>query len=370
MARDEVKYQSSIVYVGPSPATGFHFSSGTSGVSLVQQLHRVDTFNDAFDIPRENVTQFGQLRPFAREVVDSPTPTFDFEYYLTNGINEERLGLVIDGQTSCISGILNGTQDEKNYFGLFVPEGNDAVGFNDRTQHIVVGLGNGFINNLEFTASVGEFARASVSVEGANYTIQTGSSGIAVPAINTANGTKIVGVNYALPPATSGEAGMPKVIKYGDVTLDLSDAVGLLGATLDGAGSAHLQSFSLNIPLDREPLNRLGTQFAYSRKINFPIEASLTLEANVAELNTGNLIDIINSCNEQTYDFEVGLRACVTNSSKNDVMKFIVKGATLDSESFSLGVGDRRTVSIPFTVLLSGPQDTERGVFISGSHND
>lgn len=367
--RDEVRYQSVAVFAGPSPATGFHFSSGNSGDNLVKQLHRVDTLSDDFDIPRENVTQFGQLRPFSREIIESPTPTFNFEYYLTNGVNESRLGLDINGAISTISGILNGTQDERNYYALYVPEGNDAVGFTDRSQHVVVGLGNGFVTSFEFTAAVGEFARGSVAVEGANYRIYTGSQDLEIPAIDPTDGTDIENVFFTIPNAVSGVANQPKVIKYGDVNLDLSDTAGLLGATLDGNGKANLQSFTLSIPLDREKLDRLGSSFAYARKINFPIEANLTVEALVADLNTGNLASYIRSCADAEYDFDIDLRACINNSTKQDVMKFLIRGATLDSQSFSLSVGDRRTVSIPFTVTIGAPQDP-KGIFISGSFTE
>jgi hypothetical protein len=366
MARDEIIYQSVALFVGPTPATGFHFSSGNSGVNHVRQLHRVDTLNDSFDIPSEEIPQFGQLRSFSREIIDSPTPTFEFEYYLTNGINEKRMGFDISGTTSLISGILNGTQDEKNYFALFVPEGNDAVGFTDDAQHVTVGLGNGFLSNIEFSANVGEFARASVSVEGSNYDIIAGSELIEIPAVNPADGEKIDGVFATIPDATSGVAGMPKVIKYGDVTLDLSSAANLMGATLAGEGSAHIQGFTLSIPLEREALNRLGTKFAYARKINFPVTATLNLEAIVSDLNTGSLADIVNKCSVDEFNFDIHLRACVANDKQN-VMKFLVRGATLDAQNFSLSVGDRRTVSIPFQISIGGPQDT-KGIYISGSY--
>src|SRR5690606_17085751 len=126
------------------------------------------------------------------------------------------------------------------------------------------------------------------------------------------------------------------------------------------------QSFTLSIPLTREPLNRLGSSFAYARKITFPIEATLSVEAIVADLNTGNLADLIASCTQDKYDFNIEMKACV-GSNKEDVFNIGIKGAELDEQSFSLSVGDRKTVTINFTIPIGGPQDITNGIFFSGS---
>ena len=49
-----------------------------------------------------------------------------------------------------------------------------------------------------------------------------------------------------------------------------------------------------------------------------------------------------------------------------ELMVFEMKGATLDSQSMSASIGDNKTVDLTFSAQVGGPQDTDKGLFISG----
>ena len=51
----------------------------------------------------------------------------------------------------------------------------------------------------------------------------------------------------------------------------------------------------------------------------------------------------------------------------NGQLAYIIKNATLDSESFSSSIGDNKSVDLSFTATVGGPQDTTNGLFISGT---
>ncbi len=87
MARKRVIYQSEALYAGPTPPTGYHYSSGNSGVNLVQQVHRVQSANYSFNVSRQDVNQYGQLAAIDRIILQAPTVNLDFNYYLTNGVS-------------------------------------------------------------------------------------------------------------------------------------------------------------------------------------------------------------------------------------------------------------------------------------------
>lgn len=362
--RIQTKYGSAGLFVGPSPATGQHFAGGNDGVNLVEQITRVQSFSDTWDNPLENVNQFGQTAAIDKVATTSPTPTFDFEYFLTNGVNEKGLGFPIDGSTSAISGFLEETTSSKNYFALFVPEGVDAVANTNRASHFVVGLGNGYINNWSANLSVGDFARATCSVEGSNYVVHVDSSGNSIPAINPADGSEITAWQYAIPLQTTGVAGQPTVIRQGQIIVEALPGDDLFGVKLN---TAHLQSAEITIPLAREALERLGNQFVFARPLETPIDATVSLDFNVSELSTGSLAAIFNNCQSNRYDFRVRLKGCVGNT-ESDQMLFTIKGAFVESEDNSLDVGTARAGSIQFTVPLGGALDTDNGVFISGAY--
>ena len=48
-------------------------------------------------------------------------------------------------------------------------------------------------------------------------------------------------------------------------------------------------------------------------------------------------------------------------------MQYVVKGALLESESFSSSIGDNKTVDLTFNAQIGGPEDDARGVRILGS---
>jgi len=124
-------YSSQGLFVGPSGynATGQHFVSGNSGANLLMQISRVQSINDGFELPRQNVAQFGQLAPISREITSSPTVNLSFSYFPTDGLDEKKLGFVTSGSNAsgALTNILRDISDERNYFIPTVSEGEDDI---------------------------------------------------------------------------------------------------------------------------------------------------------------------------------------------------------------------------------------------------
>lgn len=361
MAKKRVIYQSALPYAGPTPASSAH--TGVSGVNYLRQMTRVQSVNFSTAVNRKDVNQFGQLAAVSREIVDSPTVSFGMTYYPTDLANEKILGFNIDGITSCMSGLLNGSTDEKNYFMLITPEGTDAIGNTNRANWQVNSFGNGFLSNYTIEASVGNFPTATVSVEALNYQVVIGDTG-PIPAVDPSTGSSVTGVNFLIPSGFSSNSGQISVIKPGDVHLFIQTP---FGAEVTGAGACHIQSFNLSIPLQRQPLNQLGSAFAFSREIQYPVTATMTVQANLADLKSGNLADIL--CQDAEYDLSVIMNqpSCQSTGIKPVAASFKMKGAKLDSQRSSLAIGSNATVEFSYSCQISGPEDTLRGVFMSGS---
>lgn len=362
--RIQVKYGSAGLFVGPTPSTGQHFSGGNNGTNNVVQLHRVQSASVSFDNPLENVNQFGNTAAIDKVANTSPTPTIDFSYYPTNGINEYRLGFPIDGVTSVASGILNTNQDDKNYFLLYTPEGVDAVADTDRANHYVECVGNGFITSFEMTASVGGYFEASVSLEGSNYAVHQNSSGNNIPAVNTDNGSEITAWQYAIPLQTSGISSMPTVIRKGGITVEGLPGAGLLGTDLS---KAHLQSFTVSIPFGRDALEKLGNDFVFARPVQTPIDATVSLDFNVSELSTGTLANIFNNCQNTAFDFTIKAAACL-DGADTEHMAIVVKKAYFENEDGSLDIGSAKNGSVSFQVPIGASNQTDAGIFFSGTY--
>lgn len=374
-SRKRVIYNTKGVAVGPSPANSFHISLNGTGLGVpsgqwdneISQLYRIQNSSWGFSVTRQDVNQFGNLAAIDRIILESPTVNLDFSYFLTNGYNEKKLGLNIDGTVSAISGLLTNVTDEKNYFIITTPEGQDAINYTDRNTMECFAIGNGFLANYSVEASVGGFPTATVTVEGLNIKADIGGSGKTIPAVNPEDGTVISDKEYVLPLLVNS-SGMPSALRPGDISFELETPFGAKMPGEFSSGTAHIQSFNLSAPISREPLQRLGSKFAFSREITFPVAVTMNITANMADLKSGNLADIL--CNDQDYNLKVTMKEPSCTGNAPIAMVFELRGAKLDSQNFSSSIGSNETVDLVYSAQISGPGDVLKGLFISGSYVD
>ncbi len=384
MPRLRVNYASQALYCGTSPSTGAHFLSGQAtgalGVlllsgNLVNQLYRVQSCNERYTVNLTNVNQLGELAALDRVIITSPQAGLDFTYILADFSNERAMGFVTDGSCSCISGMLNGTRDDRNYFLRIGLDGVDEI--NDTTTtSTVMGIGNGFLSSYNVTAAVGRFPEASVKIDALNALIQSSYSG-ASPAIIPTNGLPVTGVNgtgfqYSLPTAaeSAGTAGIPVIsaLRPGDITFTLNNSGTLTPYSLAGPSitDAKIQSFNLGVNLTREEIGQLGSYFTIGRPIKFPLEATLSIDAVLGDLTTGNLANII-SCNP-SYDITVNINTptdCI-GTAKSTVCSYILKGAKFQSQDYTSSLTANTTVKLNFSSQIGGPNQQNIGLFMSG----
>jgi len=133
--------------------------------------------------------------------------------------------------------------------------------------------------------------------------------------------------------------------------------------------SIHIQSASLSIPLSRSPLQRLGTRFAYARPVDFPVNATLSINAICTDVVARNLADTLDGSGA-TNDLSLKLKSPNVDGTSTDRMIYTLKGCKLDSESFSLSVGSNKSVDLTFSTQIGGVNDSGNGVFVSGANND
>lgn len=402
MSRNRIIYQSEVLYCGPSPATGFHFKSGTSNragattaqqvfdgaTGMVQQLHRVQDVSYSFSVDRTDVNQFGELAAIDRVILTPPTVSLDFSYLLNSFSNEKLLGLNLDGSGSAIKALLNKTSDERNYFIKTVGEGLDAIG-EGNTASDVISIGNGFLTNYGVEASVGSFPSVKVSVEGLNMAFETGlatGTFFTLPAVNPENGARSTN-KYILPIAT-GNAGSGdldiSVLRPGDVTFSIKrrdassegnvgSATGnytTAGQNLDDSADRKIQSFNIGLSLKRSPISKLGSRYAFSREIDFPVQVTSSIEAMVTDLTTGSLADLVNF--DESYDISMTINKPAEGgaASTGPAVKYTLKNCKVSSQAYKSSIGANKMVTLDFTSQIGGPNQTSVGLFMSGVTSD
>jgi len=331
------------------------FSSGL--LNFANQVNRVQSANYGFEIVRQDVNQFGQLAAIDRIIIEQPTVSLDFSYYLNSGENENNLGLNCkDGTTSALANILTGDVGTKNYYILVSPEGTDA---NIDTgiaiaQGKTIGLGNAFLSSYSVEAAVGGIPTVTVNAEALNMRFYGASTGN-LPTVNPVDGTSLVGT-FSIPTPVTG-AGF-SALRPGDVTVDITSS-NVKGATVT---DLKVQNATISFDITRDPIQKLGNKFAFTREITFPLTITMSMDAVLGDIDAGNLADIVN---DDSSSFDVSMTLNKPGSTNRSV-KYTVKGAKLDSQSFSSAIGENKTVSLQFTSQVGGPTDTTRGIFIQG----
>lgn len=365
------------LYVGPSPATGYHFDLNSDGIgdsltglqsqSLVKQLQRIQSFSNSATRPLTDLRQFGELAAKDRIGLASPEVPLQFSYILGDLSNDSRIGFTISTGTlvTFLSGILTKTTDEKNYFSKTVAEGNDAAANADINTSYMFGFGNVRINNYAMEASVGNFPKVTIGAAGLNVKVDSRTTGVSTPAINPQDGTPAAG-SVSLPTYTSDNlSNAYSTLLPGDITF--STTFGGIGAD---TAQMNLQSVNISIPMSRTNLDKLGSKYSYSRELNLPINASVTVNALVGDYATGTFFNLV-KCNA-TYDATLTINkpSCSNGIVQTDTgiaAVYYLKAATLDNLENSLDLNGNQTVTLTYTVPISGPQSTTKGIFVSGA---
>lgn len=387
MPRNRVIYQSEALFNTKDSVDVTASVPPQTGALYINQFSRVQSCNYNFNIARRDVNQFGNLAAIDRIILEQPTVGVDFTYLLTDMGNEKNLGFAVisngitttsdittaNATQSCLSGILtSGFVNTKNYFIRTVTEGNDASVFGgDITENnsigSTIGLGNGFLTNYSINAAVGDFPTASVSLECLNMNFSNGNSG-AAPGVTSAGAT--AGGLFALPRATgnpNSENNLGKIaaLRHGDISFSLTKTEGQAYGGTDLTTAAAIQNFSISMGLNRTPLQKIGSKYAYSREIDFPVTVTLSVTALVQDITTGNLVDLVNT--DGLYDAVVKLAAPAnanTDFLVNEGVGYVIKRLNLDSQDFSSSIGANKQVTLNFSTQVGSPQQNDRGLFM------
>jgi hypothetical protein len=388
MPRNRVIYQSEALYVSSganSTTSGHHY-----------QLDRVQSANYNFNIARQDINQFGELARIDSIAIESPTVSLDFSYYLTDGANEVALGFYVptgalQTQSQFPSGqLVDGSG--QNFYIVTTSEGFDLnaetglVGgvANALSGKSAIGIGNAYLTDYTVDLSVGSIPTVSVSFEGSNmnaFTFSSGNNGQSA-GTNLASGTKLTApIQLAQPNSQTGSTGSTIVsaLRPGDVTISFGTFTGATATGASGIGGfaelnqasasgIHIQSASLSLPLGRTPIQRLGSRYAFARTVDFPINATLSVNGVQNDLGSGSLIDLIN--NNPKSDITITInKPTMIGSTAIPAVRYTMKNAQLDSVGYSSSIGANKTIDLTFSTQIGGANDTANGIQMSGSYS-
>jgi hypothetical protein len=229
-----------------------------------------------------------------------------------------------------------------------------VVGYAGTSCREFIGIGNGVVASYSVDAAVGDLPTATVTVEASNMAM--GTSAPPLVTINKEDGSILQTSANTIPAAVSGNG--VSALRPGDITVTVT---GGIGVNLN-ANNYKPTSASMSFDLAREDINKLGSKFAFAKEIDFPVNVTFTCDGLIADLSTADLTGLHNVVDNDnaTYDLTMQLDAPVAGQTG---IKYTLKGAKLDNQSFSSSIGDNKTLSMTFSAQLGGPQDTTNGLF-------
>lgn len=361
-ATTRIFYQTLGVFVSPSPSTGFMWQSGSvgalgSGINLVTQLERVQSTTNGWNANRQNVIQYGQLGALDRVIIDPLSSNFTASWYVADLSNEQALGFALNSGQGILNNLINGTQDDRNYFVAIAPQGTDQIGYTGQSQ--VIEITNGYIGSYATEARVGGIPTANISVEGYNWATLTGSLNQPSQAVEPVSGSIVTGIFFSLPTLTTGNIGSSSVVRPAEVSV-------LIGNSTIGLDPTDLkiQGYNISFSLNRENLLKLGTKYPYSKVIRFPVSIRASITAYWGNLlNTGSINNLF--CSDAPYSLTVTLfQPCSTVVAA----QFIMSGMKLDSQSLNnLSVGDvAAETTLTFDGTIGSSSSSQSNLIMSG----
>jgi hypothetical protein len=385
MARNRVTYANEVLMISPS-ATGYQFLNGNTqtdnrrGESLLRQLKRIQNINYAFGIERQKVYQFGQLGCIDNVVIEAPTVSLDFTYLLTDGKNEHLMGFNNHDGSNFISADMALDRDGSNFYIYTTDQKDDAAvsatGHAARISAMesqptgsktVIALGNCYITNYSMNASVGSIPTVSVSAEGFNIKADTKSGAFSTslsPGIDITGGTQSEN-EYSIPYQYVSSGDGVAAIQPGDIQVDLDDSVLFagIGTTVEG-NQSHIQSVSLDIPMSRTTIQRVGNAFGFSKSLDVPIRATVSVSAILANTlasaggGSESLFTEMYANNKNNMTITMRKPSSVGAGKGDHAIVYNLKDVVLEGESYGMSIGDNRTVDLTFSASMANPAET------------
>jgi len=433
MAQQRVIYNCQALYVGPAPETGYNFIPYTGGdptnddsniyqkLNLLHSIDRIQSVSYAIDAPHTNLNQINKRGLLAREIINYPTVDLNFNYLLCGTKNEARLGLNVNYprfqyplegapyyednlNVSLLSGFfeknknrklkspaqdfaVNQYRDCRNIYVAVNQEGRDmdqsyfkenfteadlyqGIDPNAPDYHII-SFGNCYLNSYSTNGAVGSFASASASYTAYNIGFDMSGSGFMAPDIETKSGTLRNDSKVSIPRVLAQEG--YSALKAGDIKIT-TDSFSGLGVDFD---KLHLQSYSIDVNLNKQPLENMGYKFPVDSRPTCPVFASLELNGIVESGNSGSLVDLVSINSGYDFTIKVDPTSCTGNTTapvnagaipinRNDeALRYSFVGAKLENFGYDTAIGNNKVFSASFNVEID-PDDRSKGFFISG----
>lgn len=351
MPRKKLSAPNVVLFAGPSPAISVHTTSN------IKEVYGLQGFNFEMNSSKEDVYSAGTRAALSRQSLDPDSVSFDFSYNFSNFDNEKNFGFSVAESSGIIAPLLDGSSDERNFFLMITPDGQDAIGSTPSSTPCL-GFGNATLSSYSFNAAVGAYPTSTVSFQAVDAAYYEDSDSQILPAINISTNSPATGL-FTLPTASGNFGQRDPVLRPWDISVNLSGASGLF----HNLSTACIQSVDINFDLGRENQICLGKKWRNESNIADSVPVNFSLEILAKDMVTGRLSNF--NCETGNYRAIVTVKRPSCNGNGNVAAIFDLKGLTWENQNQSIDRGSDSTVTLNFQTSIGGANETSRGLFIS-----
>lgn len=318
---DRLTYERLGVILTDAPA---YKEGGSKYKDLIRiQNMSYDLTHQAIDVKAigsdELLTRGGQS-----PVVRAPSVSCDIGYLFTHGLNENSIGFHLGENGSVLKNFLLQTHTDDINILIVSSNQNDHedVAFlqseSDFEDFNIIGVGNAFLSRYAYSASVGQFASSTVSYGGSNvqFDLYSSQNRPKLPAIKLGvdnvrssevlelSPDKFTDLNRDTDRIFDPHA-FPEIsaITPGTITATIFKIGGDRGGAILDSAHAAVQNINIDLPIPRQEIYGLGSNFIFDRKLKLPIIGSLSIDMILREYSQDQLDGFLNKTN--TYDIKI-----------------------------------------------------------------
>ena len=355
---NRITYERLGVLVSDSPAYK------TQG-STLNNLIRVQSVDYDFSHPGLDLKSVGfdnlVVKDEESPIVRQGDVRCNLSYLFSSGENEEAIGFNLSADHTILKNFIDAPDhDDVN---VMIVAAND-VSYTDLNNvdeldqfegYNIVGLGNSFLIDYNYQASVGELPSASLTYDCSNmkFDVYESADPPTFPSLKLGLDNQFSQETITLDENTfnpevvdSANAIMP-----GDILIEITKKAGDYGGVPLEKIDAAIQSISIDVPIPRQSIFGFGSNYVFDRKLKLPIIGSTAIDMIVREFDEGQIDSFFTE--GSVYDIKINHTDRYFNngvlSSASVINTFVIEGAQLKQQAYSVSIGGQMTVGTFFT---------------------
>ena len=272
--------------------------------SKIRDLLRVQSFDYGFAHESLDVKAIGSDSLLTRKIggqspiVRAPNVNCNIEYYFCEGRNENSAGLYIGKDGSILKNIITSTTTDDINIMVVASHSDSHKDLNllsnesDFNDYNVVGFGNAFLTNYSYNASIGSIPTSSLAYTAGNlrFDIYDENNRPEFPSVKLGNNNALSPESLALTPGAitqSGGSGTifseyqaseTSAVRPGDVKIRMIKSSGGRGGADLQYVLAAVQNISINLPIPRQDIYGMGSNYVFNRKLKLPIIGEMSVD--------------------------------------------------------------------------------------------